>query len=347
MLQQSSNTNDITSNSKVSLAYTLWSLEACMYPILAISATGNVQATDILKQLTQCIAILSRHMKKRSITPDNHHYSNKAHPLSLSTTGSAIHVLCTARDDYIAITAACHEAIKQFTGVSTTEDMKASNDADAIAVTLHQCEATYMLLTPVLLLYSDKQSVPEAQQQCAELMLSCTTEVAKAYPLLAVHILPLLLHCLSTWQHTPVMRVKLLYTLPMLGGHKASAKQIWSVIYVLLTTSTATDNADSSSSHIQPQQDSAAIESSTRTIGLRMAYKLYTVNSRMLSKLATAIDICYNSPNVTTDDDMRLSIAATLHDLCAYDAEDGVEYITNIQQLLQDKSPAIVTLALQ
>jgi hypothetical protein len=316
-----------------------------MYPILAISATGNVQATGILKQLTQCIALLSMLMKKRAKTSDN--YSNRKQPLSLSTTGCAIYVLCAVRHDDIAITAACQEAIKQFTGVSTTKDMKASNDGDAIAVTSHQCEATYMVLTPVLVLYSDQQSVPEAQQQCVELMLTCTTAVAKAYPLLAVHILPLLLHCLSTWQHTPVLRVKLLYTLPMLGGHKVSSKQIWSVIHMLLTTTTAINNADSSSSHIQPQQDSAAIESSTRTIGLRMAYKLYTVNPRMLSKLATAIDICYNSLNVTEDDDMRLSIAATLYDLCAYDAEDGVEYITNIQQLLQDKIPAIVTLALQ
>jgi Protein of unknown function (DUF3730) len=334
MLQQSS-LYDIISNSKLSLAHIQWSLEACMYPIIAISATGNVQATNILEQLTQ---LSTRSENNSNGEQSLLFYSNREQSLLLSTTGSAIHVLCTVRHDYIAITAACYEAIKQFTSVSTNIDMKADND---------QCEATYMLLTPVVLLYSDKQSVPEAQQQCAELMLTCTTALVQAYPLLAVHILPLLLHCLSTWQHTPVLRVKLLYTLPMLGGHKVSAKQIWSVIHVLLTTTPAKDNADSSSSNIQEQQqESAATQSNTGAIGLRMAYKLYTVNSRMLSKLASAIDICYSGNN-TSDDDMRLSIAATLYDICTYDAEEGVEYIKQIQQLLQDKLPTIVTLALQ
>jgi Protein of unknown function (DUF3730) len=345
--------HQISTDSKVSLSYIQWSLEACMYPIIAISATGNIQASDTLKQLTQCIAFVNMHINKHSTTVNSSITSLQTQPLSLSTMGSAIHVLCTVRNDHIAITATCHEATKQFTAVSTNKDMDSSADnsanSDAVTTTLQQCEATYMLLTPVLLLHNDKRTISDEQQQCAELMLLCTTAVVKAYPLMAVHILPQLLHCLSKWQHTPLLRVKLLYTLPMLGGHKVTAKQVWSVIHALLltTTTTATDNANSSSSHIlSEQQQSAAVTQSTRTIGLRMAYKLYEVNSRMLSKLATAIELCYSS-DTTSNDDMRLSIAATLYDVCKHDAEEGVEYITNIQQSLQDELPSIVTLALQ
>jgi len=154
------------------------------------------------------------------------------------------------------------------------------------------------------------------------------SSLLQANRLIGLRALPSVLYAIQAWAE-PDLRAQLLSSLPAFGRHQLGAQMVQGIIRRL---------------HSLPPTADKRLLAVMASTSLRLATRLFSINTRTLSRLSPMLVEEGQGLNDEVDE-VRLARAQAMVEVIMEDPEAGADYVGSLQRYLKDDIAAIVSVA--